>query len=209
MASAAIGMRPVRRGASHAIASRSERTSSAICGRCTFTTTCSPVRSRAACTCAIDAAAIGVRSKLTKTSSSERPSSISTTRRTRSKSSAGTRSRSSLNSVDELLGEQPLAAGDDLAELDVGGPEAAEGDAQAPGDRLLRLAVPPLRRSSSEPRAERVADLADDAREPAERREVAGLEPLRHLCRPPAGAAGRRRRARSWPRDRRPTGRRR
>ena len=38
----------------------SSRTRRATCGRCTFTTTSSPVRSRAACTCAIDAAAIGV-----------------------------------------------------------------------------------------------------------------------------------------------------
>ena len=59
-ASAATGMRPIRRGASHDIASMSSRTSRATCGRCTLTTTSSPVRSRAACTCAIDAAAIGV-----------------------------------------------------------------------------------------------------------------------------------------------------
>ena len=67
LASAAIGMRPLSRGASHAIASRSLRTSSAMGGRCTLTTTSSPVRSRAACTWAIDAAAIGMRSKRSNT----------------------------------------------------------------------------------------------------------------------------------------------
>ena len=106
-ASAATGMRPTRCGASHDIASMSSRTSRAICGRCTLTTTSSPVRNRAACTCAIDAAAIGVRSNDSNTSSSERPSSSSTTRRTSSNGSGGTRSRSSLNSVTSSSGNRP------------------------------------------------------------------------------------------------------
>ena len=59
LASAAIGIRPMSAGASHDSAAMSSRTSGATCGRCTLTTTSSPVMSRAACTCAIDAAAIG------------------------------------------------------------------------------------------------------------------------------------------------------
>ena len=98
-----------RRGAARATTSprMSSRTSRATCGRCTLTTTSSPVRSRAACTCAIDAAAIGVRSKRSNTSSSERPSSSSTTRRTSSNGSGGTRSRSSLNSATSSSGNRP------------------------------------------------------------------------------------------------------
>ena len=106
-ASAATGIRPTSRGASHDIARMSSRTSRATCGRCTFTTTSSPVRNRAACTWAIDAAAIGVRSKRSNTSSSERPRSSSTTRRTTSNGSGGTRSRSCLNSATSSSGNRP------------------------------------------------------------------------------------------------------
>ena len=76
-------------------------------GRCTFTTTSSPVRSVAACTCAIDAAAIGSRSKREKTDSIVTPRSDSTTRRTCSNVSGGTRSRSSLNSATSSGGNRP------------------------------------------------------------------------------------------------------
>ncbi len=116
----------------------------------------------------------------TKTSSSERPSSSSTTRRTSSKSSAGTRSRSCLNSCDELFGKEPFATGDDLAELDVGRAEPPEGDAQPAGDGLLAGGAAAAA-FEHEPRAEGVPDLPDDASQPAERRQVARFEPLRHL----------------------------
>ena len=107
LASAATGMRPISRGANHDIARMSSRTRRATCGRCTFTTTSSPVRRRAACTWAIDAAASGVRSNRSNTSSSERPSSSSTTRRTTSNGSGGTRSRSCLNSATSSGGNSP------------------------------------------------------------------------------------------------------
>ena len=55
------------------------RTSAATRGRCTFTTTSSPVTRRAAWTCAIDAAASGSSANSANTSSSGRPSSRSTT----------------------------------------------------------------------------------------------------------------------------------
>ena len=208
LASAAIGMRPVSRGASHAIASRSERTSSAICGRCTLTTTCSPVRSRAACTCAIEAAAIGRALELdedlvertTELHLDDMPHAVEVL--------GGDAVAQQLELGDELLGEEPFAAGDDLAELDVGGPEPPEGDPQPPGDPAStgRAALAAL---DDDPGAERVPDLADHAREPAERRQVAGLEPPRHLRRVPARASGRRRRATASRRGRRSTGRRR
>ena len=48
LASAAIGMRPTSFGASHAMAAMSAWTSAATRGRCTLTTTSSPVRRHAA-----------------------------------------------------------------------------------------------------------------------------------------------------------------
>ena len=181
----------------------------AICGRCTLTTTSSPVRSRAACTCAIDAAAIGVRSNDANTSSSERPSSSSTTRRTSSNGSAGTRSRSSLNSATSSSGKRPFAAGDDLAELDVGRAEPPERDAQPAGDRLL-LTARPLRRSRTSHAPSAYADPRR-RRGPAGRAAAGGRSPA--SAAPAPGACGaqavdvappRHRR-----RDRRPTARRR
>ena len=59
LASAATGMRPTRCGASQAMTLRS-RGSPATSGRCTLTTTSSPLCSRATCTWAMDAAASGV-----------------------------------------------------------------------------------------------------------------------------------------------------
>jgi len=106
-ASAAILMRPTKNGASHAITFRSLRTSVPTCGRCTLTTTDSPVRSIAACTWAIEAAAIGAVSNDANTSSSRAPRSSSTTRRTSSNDSAGTWSRQRLNSSTSSAGKRP------------------------------------------------------------------------------------------------------
>ncbi len=107
LASAVTGMRPISRGASHESAAMSSRKSCATRGRCTLTTTSSPVMSRAACTCAIDAAAIGSSSKELNSSSSVPPRSTSTTARTSSNVSGGTRSRSCLNSVTISSGKSP------------------------------------------------------------------------------------------------------
>ena len=107
LASAATGMRPTRCGASHAIARRSVCTSRPTSGRCTLTTTSSPVCSCAACTWAIDAAAIGRVSNDVNTASSGRPSSDSTVRRTTSNGSAGTWSRQRLNSSTSSGGNRP------------------------------------------------------------------------------------------------------
>ncbi len=106
-ANAATGIRPTSRGASHESAAMSSRKSCATRGRCTFTTTSSPVCRRAACTWAIEAAAIGVSSNHSKSSASEPPRSISTTARTSAKASGGTWSRSSLNSVTSSSGKSP------------------------------------------------------------------------------------------------------
>ena len=82
LASAAIGIRPMRNGASQAMTFRSDCTWALMVGRWTLTTTSSPVRRVARWTCAIDAAASGRRSKYEKTSSMGRPSSSVTTWRT-------------------------------------------------------------------------------------------------------------------------------
>ena len=107
LASAVTGMRPMSRGASHDRAAMSSRNSWATRGRCTLTTTSSPVRRRAAWTWAIDAAAIGVSSNHSNSSSSEPPRSISTTARTSAKGSGGTWSRRSLNSETSSSGNRP------------------------------------------------------------------------------------------------------
>ena len=75
--------------------------------RCTLTTTRSPVRRVAACTWAMDAEAMGTRSKETNTSASGRPRSSSMVRRTVEKGSGGTRSRSSRNSSTSSSGKMP------------------------------------------------------------------------------------------------------
>ncbi len=107
LASAATGIRPTSHGAIHVSAAMSSRNSWATRGRCTFTTTSSPVGSRAACTCAMEAAAIGVGSNQSKSSSSDPPRSTSITARTSSKGSGGTWSRSSLNSATSSSGKRP------------------------------------------------------------------------------------------------------
>ena len=86
---------------------RSLRTSALTDGRCTLTTTSSPERSVAACTCAIDAAARGVVSNDVKMSSRGAPRSASTVRRTSSHVSGGTLSRHSLNCCTSSAGNRP------------------------------------------------------------------------------------------------------
>ena len=85
----------------------SRRTIEATVRRWTLTTTRSPVRSVAACTWAIEAEAIGMRSNDTKTSARGRPSSSSIVRRTVAKRSGGTRSRRSWNSSTSSSGKIP------------------------------------------------------------------------------------------------------
>lgn len=84
--------------ASWAISWRSVRTTSAMPGRCTFSTTASPVSSIAAWTCAMDAAPSGTVSMPAKQAPSGRPSSDSITLRISSKGSGGTESWSFFSS---------------------------------------------------------------------------------------------------------------
>ena len=107
LASAATGMRPTSFGANHAITRRSSWTRAATDGRCTFTTTSSPVRSVAPWTWAIEAAASGVVSKRANTSSIGLPSSASTTARMSSQVSGGTWSRHFLDSATSSSGNRP------------------------------------------------------------------------------------------------------
>ncbi len=188
LASAAIGMRPTRNGASQAMTLRSACTRRATDGRCTLTTTRSPVRSVAACTWAMEAAARGVRSNWANTASSGRPSSASTTARTWSHGSARHLVAALLELGDQLLGEQALAAGDDLAELDVGRAEVLGRDAQPPGD------VGPRRRATA-----RAGRRAPTRRRPGR----GGGPPGRPGARRAGGGAGSAR----GPRGGRPSGR--
>ena len=108
LASAATGMRPTRCGASHAIARRSVCTRRPTSGRCTLTTTSSPVCRRAAWTWAIEAAASGVAVER----GEHRPPAAGRARprrcaRTSSNGSAGTWSRQRLNSSTSSGGNRP------------------------------------------------------------------------------------------------------
>ena len=153
---------------SHARARRSSCTRRATDGRCTLTTTDSPVTSVAACTCAIDAAASGSGEKDAKTWSSGRPRSDSTMARTARNGSAGTWSRSFLNSPTSSSGKEPVTAGDDLTELDVGGAEPLEALAESgrdPGTGPFGAALTEI------PDAEGPSDRADDPKPPPQRRK--------------------------------------
>ena len=122
----------MRRGASHAMAWRSSCTRRVTCGRCTFTTTSSPVRSVAACTCAIEAAAIGIalearEDRLDGDTEVGFDDPAHVFERLRRHPVA-----QELELGDELLREEAFSRRDDLTHLDVGGPEAGERDPQPP-----------------------------------------------------------------------------
>ena len=108
----------------------SARTSASTRGRCTFTTTSSPVRRRAACTWAIDAAASGSSSNEEKIVCSGRAEVLLD-----DGAHVGERLGRHVVAQQTELGRPArvgtaLAARDDLAELDVGGPEPLERPAQ-------------------------------------------------------------------------------
>ncbi len=84
-----------------------------------------------------------------------------------------------LELVDQLVGEEALAAGDDLAELHVARTEPFEGQPQPTGDPGTRRRPAPL---EDQPPAERVPDLDQGAAEPAEGREPARREEPGHLA---------------------------
>ena len=167
LASAATGMRPMSRGASHDIARMSSRTRRATCGRCTFTTTSSPVRRRAACTCAIDAAAIGDAVEALE-HVVERAAEVELHDPAHDVERLGRHAvAEQLELGDELGREEPLAAGDDLAELDVGGAERAERVAQPPGQAPPPgLAAAPLVDRGTSRRARRPTRLTTRATRP-------------------------------------------
>ena len=115
------------------MAAMSRRTREATLRRWTLTTTRSPVRRVAACTWAMDAEAMGTRSKEMNTSARGRPRSSSMVRRTVEKGSGGTRSRSRRNSSTSSSGKMPSPEEMIWPELDVGGAESFEGRSQAAG----------------------------------------------------------------------------
>ena len=81
---------------------------------------------------------------------------------------------------DQLLGEEAFAARDDLAELDVGRAERREGVAE-PARQPAPPGFLPAALVDQVPAAERDPDPADDAEQPADRRQRAGLQPGREL----------------------------
>ena len=181
LASAAIGMRPVSRGASHAIASRSWRTSSRdlrplhldddfFAGAQPRRVHLRDRRGRDRRPVEADEHVVERAAELHLDDPPDRVERL------------GRHAvAQQLELGDELGREQPLAARDDLAELDVGRSELPEGDAQ-PARRCRACSPRPLRAVRGQPTAASgVADPADDLGQPAERRQVPGLEPARHL----------------------------
>ena len=178
LARAVTGIRPIRRGASHESAAMSSRKSCATRGRCTLTTTSSPVMRRAACTCAIEAAAIGISSK-EREQLLERASEVDLDDGPDVLERLGRHPVAELLELgDHLVGKEPFAARDDLAELHVARAEVTEGFPQATGDPGTGLRPPVL---EDEPARERAGDLGDGAGEAAERREPARRQQPRHL----------------------------
>ena len=104
---AATGIRPTSIGAIQDRMAMSRWNWARACRRWTLTTTRSPVRRVAAWTWAMDAEAMGTRSKEVNTSASGLPRSSSMVRRTVVKDSAGTRSRRSRNSFTNSSGKIP------------------------------------------------------------------------------------------------------
>ena len=183
LASEAIGIRPTRNGAIQLITRRSLCTRRATAARCTLTTTSSPVSSVAACTWAIEAAASGVVSNVANTSSRRRAEVGLDHQAHRVERLGGHLVAAQLELGDQLLGEQALAAGDDLPELDVRRPEALGGGAQAAG----HVGTAGLRRGEATapaahvPRTERAAERADHGGDPGARWHVGDLGEVGHL----------------------------
>ena len=146
LASAVTGMRPTSLGASQAMTRRSSRTSRATAGRWTLTTTLSPVRRVAAWTWAIEAAASGLRS--TQRNVVQRAAEVLLDHLAHDVKRLGRHLvAAQLELVHELGGEDALARGDDLPQLDVRGPQAFRGHPEPAGDAGpadLRRAGSPL-----------------------------------------------------------------
>ncbi len=115
------------------MAARSVRTVVATAGRCTLTTTSSPERRVAACTWAIDAAARGWRSNAGE-QVLEGPAQILLDHRPdRFERFGRDPVAQQAELADQLGGEDALARGEDLAQLDVGRPEGLERQPQPAG----------------------------------------------------------------------------
>ena len=182
LASAATGMRPTRCGASHDIARRSLRTRASTDGRCTFTTTGSPVRSRAAWTWAIEAAASGWRSNHSKVASSVAAQVGLDDLAHHGERLGRHLVAAELELAHQLFGEQALTRRDDLPELDVGRAEVLGGPAQAArdvGPAVVRRGEPaaPL---PHEPGREGGAQAARHPHEASARWHAAGRGQHRH-----------------------------
>src|SRR5262249_3662228 len=98
---------------------------------------------------------------------------------------------------DQLLGEEPVTAGDDLTELDVGGAEPLGCDAQAAGDVSPRRGAA-LTAGTDRPEPDRGTEVAHDAEHAGAAGKAARAGEIGHLAMhdPPHG------RHRSTPRNR-------
>ena len=115
-----------------------------------------------------------------------RPRSSSMVARTSGHGSGGTWSRQRLNSSTSSGGEQPLAGGQDLAELDVRRAERLGGEAQAPGEvggvgGADRAVLPPAPPPASGPGADGRRQPSADGQPAATRRQSPRLHERRHL----------------------------
>ena len=182
LASAATGIRPTRCGASHAIARRSVCTRRPTAGRCTFTTTSSPVCSRAAWTWAIDAAAIA-RPVERGEHLLERPSELALDGGPHDVERLGRHLvAAALELLDQLGREQALAGRDDLAELDERRAERLGGQPQAArqvGGAGRSLGAAPL--ASPQPRHHGAGQAGGDDEPATARREPARGDQVRDL----------------------------
>ncbi len=130
LASAATGIRPTRSGAIQLIAARSRRTKVATSGRCTLTTTASPSAQSRRVDLGDRRGGDGRALELAELLF-EGPAQVGFDDAADHGEGLGRHLVATQPELGhELLGEEPLARGEDLSQLDVGGPEALEGPAQ-------------------------------------------------------------------------------
>ena len=155
-----MGMRPTITGAIQLIAARSRRTSSATCGRCTLTTTLSPVAQRRR----VHLRNRGGRKRRDVEGGEdllERPTEVVFDDGAHGGEGLRRDAVAQLAELgNELLGEDALARAEDLAELDVGRTQRAERllqPSRQPGARVAGVARAACRGAATRPAPGRAA----------------------------------------------------
>ena len=204
LASAATGMRPTRNGASQAITLRSACTSVATDGRCTLTTTSSPVTQRGRVHLGDRGGGQRRRGRTRRTPPRAGGPARPRPPRARPRPGLGRHLVAALLELaDQLLGEHALADGDDLAELDVGRARGARRRCAGAGRCRPWTRVPPRRRAPTAHRPTAAPEVAATRTARVPPGQPAGPGQLGHLAaHHPAGDRGPRD-ATSWPSGRR------